>query len=216
MAVKTSWNAGDVLTAADLTDTFTAKASLAGATYTGTHDFTGATVTGISSGGLVLITSQSFSVASAVNVNNCFTSTYQTYRLIVDVSAASGVTLKMRMRASGTDATTNYSYAIYYGTKAAAAGNAEFASDNTFAETTAFAIGNMDATNGGGSLYDIENPQLARVTMISGWYNARGTGTLAGAMGGLHNTATAYDGFSIYPASGTITGTLRVYGYRNS
>lgn len=44
MAVKTSWAAGDVLLAADLTDTFAAKAALAGATYTGTHNFSGATV----------------------------------------------------------------------------------------------------------------------------------------------------------------------------
>jgi hypothetical protein len=36
MAVKTSWNAGDVLTAADLTDTFAVKAPLASPTFTGT------------------------------------------------------------------------------------------------------------------------------------------------------------------------------------
>ncbi len=47
MAIKTSWTAGQVLAAADLTDTFAAKAALAGATYTGTHDFTSATVTGV-------------------------------------------------------------------------------------------------------------------------------------------------------------------------
>jgi hypothetical protein len=30
-----------------------------------------------------------------------------------------------------------------------------------------------------------------------------------------HNLATAYDGFTFYPAAGTITGTVRVYGYTN-
>ena len=33
---------------------------------------------------------------------------------------------------------------------------------------------------------------------------------------GSHSLATAYDGMTIYPPSGTITGSVRVYGYRNS
>jgi len=41
MAVKTSWTAGDVLTAADLTDTFAAKAALSGATFTGAVNLKG-------------------------------------------------------------------------------------------------------------------------------------------------------------------------------
>jgi hypothetical protein len=31
-----------------------------------------------------------------------------------------------------------------------------------------------------------------------------------------HDVATAYDGFTIFPSSGTIAGTIRVYGYKNS
>lgn len=44
MAVKTSWAAGDVLLAADLTDTFAAKAPLASPTFTGNVVWSGATL----------------------------------------------------------------------------------------------------------------------------------------------------------------------------
>jgi hypothetical protein len=40
------------------------------------------------------------------------------------------------------------------------------------------------------------------------WFSAAGGGQLT--------TSTQYDGFTIYPNSGNITGTVRVYGYRNS
>ena len=44
MAVKTSWAAGDVLLAADLTDTFAAKAPTASPTFTGNVVWSGATL----------------------------------------------------------------------------------------------------------------------------------------------------------------------------
>jgi hypothetical protein len=207
MAVKTSWNAGDVLTAADLTDTFAAKAALAGATYTGTHDFTSATVTGISSGGLVLVTSQSFTTASAVNVNSCFTSTYDYYRvLVVAASSAANAALRLRMRLSGTDATTNYDYQQLVGNNTAV--SAALNSSQGQAE-----IGGMNTSQTTVSL-DIHNPALAAATLYSshGW-DGRGMVRL---YGGRHTTATAYDGFSIYGDTGTITGTVKVYGYKNS
>jgi hypothetical protein len=45
MAVKTSWNAGDVLTAADLTDTFATKAALASPAFTGSPTLNGSPLT---------------------------------------------------------------------------------------------------------------------------------------------------------------------------
>jgi hypothetical protein len=36
------------------------------------------------------------------------------------------------------------------------------------------------------------------------------------AGGGYHTVVSAFDGFTIYPTSGNVTGTVRVYGYRNS
>jgi hypothetical protein len=62
---------------------------------------------------------------------------------------------------------------------------------------------------------DINAPGIAEATMFSGWqYDPSNTD--GGYWWGAHTTATAYDGFSIFPASGTITGTLRVYGYTDA
>jgi hypothetical protein len=39
--------------------------------------------------------------------------------------------------------------------------------------------------------------------------------TRAGAGGGTFNATTQFDGFSFFPQSGTITGTIKIYGVRN-
>lgn len=41
-------------------------------------------------GGLVYITGSTFSASSAVNVNNCFSSTYENYRVVVSFTSAVG------------------------------------------------------------------------------------------------------------------------------
>jgi hypothetical protein len=210
MAVKTSWNAGDVLTAADLTDTFAAKAALAGATYTGTHDFTGATVTGISSGGLVLVTSQSFTTASAVNVNNCFTSTYDHYRVVIQPIGTVGATVahRFRLRSSGTDLSGSvYFYGSTYVTDA---GGPFRDYQGSQAQAIFGTVGDLRAAFS----VDIFGPALARQTSFTSLYVGPGstTGYYGSVVGWINNTSQ-YDGFSIYPASGTFTGDVRIYGY---
>jgi hypothetical protein len=63
-----------------------------------------------SASGLTLISSTSFTTSSGHSVNSCFSATYANYRIILKLSAVSGTNTEMlvRLRASGTDATTNY------------------------------------------------------------------------------------------------------------
>ncbi len=72
-------------------------------------------IDGLSSGALTLITTQSFSAASAVNVNNCFSATYDNYKVHIQFSASSGsTTLQFRFRAGGNnDATAGYNLRGY-------------------------------------------------------------------------------------------------------
>lgn len=205
MAVKTSWAAGDVLLAADLTDTFAAKAALAGATYSGTHDFTGATLAGVTSG-LNLITAVSLS-GSAVNINNCFTSTYDAYRIIVRSTHSTAGQLRFRMRASGSDETG--SVYIWQGLW----GEGSTGTAQTATETNGYLYGGSVATNFLSSS-DFFGPQNTENTYATSVFRHSNPGV--GIMGTIVNTTTAYDGITIYPSAGTFSGGVaRVYGYKD-
>jgi hypothetical protein len=45
--------------------------------------------------------------------------------------------------------------------------------------------------------------------------NRIGTGYVAGVGGGSLNNSTSYDGLTLFIGSGTLTGTIRIYGIRN-
>ena len=49
-----------------------------------------------------------FSGASSVSLNDCFSSTYQNYKIVMNLSAATSNDVQMRLRVSSTDAATNY------------------------------------------------------------------------------------------------------------
>jgi hypothetical protein len=64
---------------------------------------------------------------------------------------------------------------------------------------------------------DFGNPApAANTSMILLGGNSRSTGPEMWTTGGFFMAGTAFDGFTLYPASSNITGTLRVYGLRNS
>jgi len=187
MAVKT-FTTGEVLTAAD-TNTYLANA------YG------------------VLVTGGSFSGVSNVIVNNCFTSTYRNYRLVVHITAytaAGAVEGQINLRASGTNSSVSY-YNVRVGASYGAGNVLEAASN-----TTRWFVGrsNGSGSAGGANVFDINifGPQIADRTWYSG---TAADGNYVASVGGYHDVQTAYDGFQMtYGAN--ITGTYRVYGLRDS
>lgn len=164
----------------------------------------------VSAGGMpLLIAETAFTGAVSVSVNNCFTSTYTNYKLILNVPTSSNA-VGFRLRASGTDASTNY-YAVNY----------DMYSHNTAISATAaqqattYIFAGSDKTQTMGEIF---NPQLAQVTGFSwqgvSWEPATPRAQTTNTnYKGVHNAATAYDGFTIFPISGTMTGTYALYGY---
>ena len=167
--------------------------------------------------GLTLIGSPTtFTTSSAVSVNNCFSATYDNYRIMLKLSAAtgSGTEMLVRLRASGTDATTNYT------TMRQLSYSAGVTADLNPTGTDDWTMGVISSTSPTGlhtASMDIFDPFAATPT--------QGTSILNGYYGGSYyllicsdtNTnSTSYDGFSLIPLLGTITGTVRVYGYQNS
>ena len=160
--------------------------------------------------GLVKIVDQTFSAGSAVSVNNCFTSTYQNYRVVLSgvQFAASSYAVRFRMRLSGTDATAANSYRIE-----------EIFISGSSTVTASYLTGDYLTIGGASSgsvqslmVLEIARPNDAVFTAIHSQCSYDG---FFGIFGGSHSVATAYDGFTIYHPSSTLSGTVRVYGYRN-
>jgi len=155
----------------------------------------------------------SFTSASAISLNGCFSSSYDNYRLMISLSAASADTyLYARLRASGSDITTsNYNSSVIQ----AAFGSTTLGND---AGGTSQSAWNRFGWLQSGTLAlevptDIGSPNLSRYTSFSNFNSRSGYGHQTA--GGTFNATTVADGITIYPLSGTISGTIRVYGYRN-
>ena len=164
------------------------------------------------SGGMTLISSAAFSASGAVNINSCFSATYENYKIIVNYTGAStNQAPKMRLRASGTDASgSDYSW----GSNGSRSDSSAFQTPTN--ASSSFDFGRATSTAQNSSWFEFNRPFSAAYTMIRGVYSGNdGTSAFYNNVGGYHSVATSYDGFSIFPASGTISGNYYIYGYSN-
>lgn len=160
--------------------------------------------------GMVLVASQSFSAVSSVSVNNCFSATYDNYRIVGELTGSTALGGFFRLRASGTDASgSNYDRnEILAGASALV--------DTQSNNQTYLVLAAANSSRRSGFCADVFAPFLAQETSFIGMRSYPLDDMRGFIEFGGHNLATSYDGFTMYPNTGTITGTLRVYGYRNS
>ena len=171
-----------------------------------------ATVGPSSAGGLVFLSSATFSAAATVSLpTSTFTASYVNYRIIFTPTVFSAAApLTMRMRASGTDDTAaNYEFSLIgYDTAGNINGN------NGSAQTSA-EIG-YGVTTGLGLSMDIYNPQAtANTRFIFHVYGKRqGAGTTPSyhVGGGSFAATTSFDAVSFISTS-NMTGRYSVYAY---
>jgi hypothetical protein len=164
--------------------------------------------------GLVFITGASFTTASSVSLpTSTFTSTYANYRILLSItSTTADANTNIRFRSAGTDNSTSNYYSggisrSYGGTT----GTQEASSD-----TNGYLFGSSTGIGGYRSI-DIFGPQLTQMTAVNS-INTAATGVNGSASfsGVLFAATTSFDSMSFIPASGTITGNYKVYGYSNS
>jgi len=162
--------------------------------------------------GLVYVGGTSFtaaSTASPVNLDSVFSATYQNYKIEILITASSQVMLQYRLRVGGaSNNTSNY-------------GNQTLVADNTTiiaARTTSQNIGDVgQMVLSGISFMDITvfDPFSAAPTgMLTNTGSFVGEAYMRNQVN-VFKASTSFDGISFIPVSGTITGTVRVYGYRN-
>jgi hypothetical protein len=153
-----------------------------------------------------------FTSVTSLSVNGCFNSTYDCYRLVLnlDPNATGYNSITGRLRTSGTDASgSNYSYYGMY-VDSASGPTRDVATNGT-------SMSLADSHTGGGlTTIDIANPFVTKRTFFNITRNnatSANTGYQFFLVGGCHNVATSYDGLTLnftYANSGILT----IYGYK--
>jgi hypothetical protein len=164
------------------------------------------TPTSVAGTGVTLSGGQvSFSSSSTISVNGCFTSAYEMYRITFTGTTPGAADITLRLRVAGVDSSTGYSYGGQYFTQGGASGyvSSASASSSVFAST---------ASTTSITTLDVSPPFAAAFTSFVGLNNQPTTAIRVWAS--HHAVATSYDGFTLLGTG--ITGTVRIYGYRNS
>lgn len=151
-----------------------------------------------------------FTAATTINVNGCFTATYDNYLVVTrHVNSADNWNISVRLRASGTDASgSNYTWQILEASSTSVSGFRQ-----TSATSARFGYSSISQRSGDHTY--IYGPNLAQPTAfrnvnVSGANDARIFDHAS-----THSLSTAYDGFTLIPGGGNMTGALTIYGLAN-
>ena len=147
-------------------------------------------------------------------MNDIFSATYRNYLILATFDSTSAQTeIRFRLRVGGSDNTSNNYRSAGLGINSGmstttitgdGSGTISYWQFN-YLENTAF-----DATGH----YQIFNPfATAYTTYSNAAIRYRGSDTTIGYQGGSSTVTTSYTGLTIYPATGTMTGKVEVYGY---
>jgi hypothetical protein len=168
--------------------------------------------------GLAYIAGASFTTVTSISLpNNTFTSTHRNYKVIFQLTAAStAANITMRLRASGTDKTDALYFQASPGTDTT--GTASNAGQGS---QTSWAVGGIDATFPFYALtVDVFAPQVTTLDklLLGNLFYFDGSVQVGRALSlrKYETPAVAIDSLSLIKASGTFTGTYRVYGYTDS
>lgn len=200
------------LAANDVVEVFGVVARVVGDVYTQAQ--ADAKYSPVTTTGLVLISSTDFSAATSASINGVFTSSYRNYLIKINLDSVSVSGYQnMRLRVSGSDNTTsNYYGSAIYNTSTTATPTGELFSAVGYFKTSYLESTTTDSQ----IIINMDNPQLAKKTIYSLQHSRNAAGPSVNYTGtGTFNATTQFDGFTLYPESGgTITGTIKVYGYK--
>ena len=188
MAVKT-FTTGEVLTAAD-TNTY------------------------LNNGGLVYIGAVTATSGSTIQVDNVFSATYDSYRVVVsDLRTAAATAITYKLRNSGGVSSASY----YWGGIYLAAYGTATVTATTTANTSSFDLLSVASATSTGFTFDVMGPFLAQRTTITGIpADNRTGGNPRIAVSGFHDVSTSYTGFDIISTQTITNAIVRVYGYRQA
>lgn len=151
-----------------------------------------------------------FTAVNTISLNGVFTSAYANYKVMLnltDRSITDGTT--MRLRAAGSDTTSG----TYQWSSARLGAALSGGQDNT-ATSQFLPFGQLNKKYA--LTFDIFNAAISAGSNLVGSCYHFDTVNYITVFSGGNTAAVAHDGFTFIPASGTVTGKIRVYGYLNS
>ena len=170
--------------------------------------------------GLTLITSGSISAATAIDLDNFFTSTFVNYLITFNgQSYESGVEdIRVRMNAGGSqDTSANNTNA---GAQPFKEGSSGIGAETALTDSYFRMIGNWINANPVTFMLNVLSPQATANTCfhssVHAMYTSGGSGAsvVSNISAGIKSETTSFDGIYIYvDGSQTLTGSYRIYGY---
>jgi hypothetical protein len=166
-----------------------------------------------SAGSYTLISTQTLSAASSLNVNSCFSASYVNYQILFNMTSATTTDyIYLKMRASSADSSTAYYGWLQRNFSSSATQPTQTA--NVINDTSGFQV--SGGLKYGKAIVNLMSPfqavETAYFSIANVWDNTNSR-TVSQTWQGMHAVATSYDGFSLIPSTGTMTGTVYIYGY---
>jgi len=170
----------------------------------------------VSNTGLIKIDDHDFSASTSVTRDSVFSSTYDNYKIFINITDGSATTVQMgvRFRASSTSTTTNY---VGHRNYVSTGGSAVHGSSTG---TTYLYLGDTDSGSTDATCTEITlfAPNLAAPTK----YLAQGQGFYSSSfysqqIYGFQSDSTQFDGIELYPfapGGATITGNIQIFGIK--
>lgn len=173
---------------------------------------------GVPPGSRLLAAPTVFAAQTTVSFNSIFNATYENYLILLSGYAQSAVAqLYLRLRAAGADTlpgSTDYSNAGIQTNSAATNTLLGPASTNFVRVSPGLTV----ASQAGASRIVVCRPALAAATsfMTQSTVRSGATANIDNYItSALHGLSVAYDGFTLLPVTGNISGTVHVYGYND-
>jgi hypothetical protein len=160
-------------------------------------------------GSKVVVAQASFSAASSVVVNSCFTSTYRNYQIVCNYTTSGGGGVRFRVRAAGSSISTATYNAQLFDSKSTTNTGDRLVADTSYV----IGFGTAGAFNSSFNAM-IYNPQIATPTTFFSQciqHDGALSAPIVALSAGNQTGATAFDGFE-FINSGTMTGNYTVYG----
>jgi hypothetical protein len=162
---------------------------------------------GSGTGSVDAIGNVTFSGASSVSLNGCFSSTYDNYLINWDLVSSVSFGLQVRFRSGSTDATTS-DYHTQLGQDNSTSVTGLRVAGASFLDL--FPSGQVTSRGS----YLIQLPFLAAQTSLIGTSYDLTNDRSVRSMG-RYNSTNSYNGITFLASTGTMTGTFRVYGYKD-
>ncbi|CAB4163439.1 hypothetical protein UFOVP796_17 [uncultured Caudovirales phage] len=156
---------------------------------------------------LVLIHTETLSGVSAVNIDSKFTSTYANYLILANIEQSTSNVHQIQYRSAGSTITSGYKTSFWYTEYTTNVWNTQSSSsDDDFYSVSS----NTDRKL---MTMVVGDPQVSEFTkaQILSTDNTYNVG-----YNSIYPQVTAIDGIRMSVNTGTMTGTVRIYGYQNS